>query len=84
MVTPRGHGFILSICLFNDLDSSNITAVRMGKMADLSKGKIKRYSSKALEECLLIHSGDNKGYELIEADQDSILKRNWTFLMHGY
>ena len=42
----------------------------IGKQAGLSTKKIRRYSSRSLEKALLINSGDKKGYELIESDQD--------------
>ncbi len=59
---------VISACLFTDLDSSSITPAKIGKMVNLSYGKIKHYSSKSLEKACLIHSGDNTGHELIEAD----------------
>jgi hypothetical protein len=48
----------------------DMTACMIGKQVGLSPGKIRRYSLKSLEKALLVTSGDKKGYELIEIDQD--------------
>ena len=68
--TQRAWVNVISMCLFSDLESSGTKPAQIGKMANLSYGCIKRYSSKVFEKARLIQSGDKKGYELIEADQD--------------
>jgi len=61
---------VLSACLFSGTNNNDVSACMIGKQAGLSTKKIKRYSSRSLETALLINSGDKKGYELIESDQD--------------
>ncbi len=47
-----------------------MTGRMVGKQTGLTRGKITRYLSRSLEKALITHSGDKKGYELIETDQD--------------
>ncbi len=61
---------VLSFCLFCSPDSMDMTACMVGKQVGLSPGKIRHYSVRSLEKALLVTSGDKKGYELIEMDQD--------------
>jgi hypothetical protein len=51
-------------------DSIDVTARMVGKQTGLARGKITQYLPRSLEKTLIIHSGDKKGYKLIETDQD--------------
>ncbi len=62
---------VISACIYNDVtDLSNMTPRAIGLQAGLSRHQTKIYSTRSLQNALLINLGDQKGYELIEVVRD--------------
>ena len=60
---------VLSACILNGDETNQLSVDKMGKQAGLSKGFIQYNKNKSAEKARLINKGDERGFELIEADQ---------------
>ena len=60
---------MLSACILNDEVTNHQSVASTGKQDGLSRQFIRTYKSKSFEKARLISEGDERGFELIEADQ---------------
>ena len=60
---------VLSACTLNGDKTNQLSDNSMGKQAGLSKGFIWYNKDKSIKTARLINKGDERGFELIEADQ---------------